>query len=411
MEAVGEYGGLDLSGLVTIEDASSGYTEFQDGDVVVAKITPCFENGKGALATGLQNGVALGTTELHVLRPRDDLDREYLFYVTISRAYRAAGEAAMYGASGQKRVSADFINDFPVPLPPPVEQRAIAAFLDAQTARIDSLIAKKRELIEKLKEKRTAIISRTVTLGLPPKAARAAGLDPHPRLKPSGVEWIGDLPERWEVKPIKAVAVVGNGSTPNRENADYWGGDYPWLNSSVVNEEEVLAPSECVTGLALKECHLPQIHPPAVLVGITGEGKTRGMATTLRIEATINQHLAYIKPLPGRYDIGYLRRVLDRAYQYLRSESDGGGSTKGAITCDQLANLKIPCPSPRDQSAITDYLGNETLAIDQMRARVEEAIQRLQEYRAALITAAVTGKIDVRSAVTNADAAVPEAVA
>ena len=87
-----------------------------------------------------------------------------------------------------------------LPLPPLDEQRAIAAFLDQETERIDSLIAKKRLLIERLQEYRTALITRTVTRGLPPEAARAAGLDPSPRLKPSGVEWLGDVPEHWDVK-------------------------------------------------------------------------------------------------------------------------------------------------------------------------------------------------------------------
>ena len=91
------------------------------------------------------------------------------------------------------------IGTLPIPLPGDDEQRAIADFLDRETAKIDTLVAKKRTLIERLKEKRTALISRTVTRGLPPDAARAAGLDPHPKLKPSGIDWLGDVPEHWEV--------------------------------------------------------------------------------------------------------------------------------------------------------------------------------------------------------------------
>ena len=96
----------------------------------------------------------------------------------------------------------------PLPLPPLDEQRAIAAHLDRETERIDALVAKKRLLIERLEEYRTALITRTVTRGLPPEAARAAGLDPSPRLKPSGVEWLGEVPEHWEVKAIKSADAV-----------------------------------------------------------------------------------------------------------------------------------------------------------------------------------------------------------
>ena len=98
------------------------------------------------------------------------------------------------------RTNCDFVGDALLPLPPLDEQRAIAAFLDRETERIDALVAKKRLLIERLEEYRTALITRTVTRGLPPEAARAAGHDPSPRLRPSGVEWLGEVPEHWEVK-------------------------------------------------------------------------------------------------------------------------------------------------------------------------------------------------------------------
>ena len=217
--------------------------------------------------------------------------------------------------------------------------------------------------------------------------------------KPSGLDWLGDIPEHWDIKPVKFVARIGNGSTPSRDNPNYWEeGDYPWLNSSVVNQETITEAEEFVTTIALRECHLPRIAPPAVLIGITGQGRTRGMASMLLFEATINQHVAYLKPHPSRAEVGFLRRVFDMVYLFLRSESDGGGSTKGAITCEQIANLKIPIPPLPEQAAIAAYLDLETAKLDALVGKVEEAVERLQEYRTALITAAVTGKIDVRTA-------------
>lgn len=114
MEAVGEYGGLRLEQTQALGDVANGYTYFRDGDVVVAKITPCFENGKGSIADGLENGIGFGTTELHVLRPSSFMDRNYLFYLTISHAFRKIGASYMYGAGGQKRVPDTFIRDSPV---------------------------------------------------------------------------------------------------------------------------------------------------------------------------------------------------------------------------------------------------------------------------------------------------------
>jgi len=300
-------------------------------------------------------------------------------------------------AHGTRKLETGTITRFPFPLPPVAAQNEIADFLDREVHKIDSLLAKKRTLVERLKEKRTALISRTVTRGLPPDAARAAGLDPHPKLKPSGIDWLGDVPEHWAAKPVKFFARIGNGSTPNRENPAYWeDGSYPWLNSSVVNRETVTFAEDFVTSAALAECHLPRIRPPAVLVGITGQGRTRGMATTLLMEATINQHVIFVKPNPSVAEVSFVRRVFDTAYSYLRDESDGGGSTKGAITCEQIGALRIPLPPLPEQVAIYTYLDAETAKLDALAAKVESVIERLQEYRTALITAAVTGKIDVR---------------
>ncbi|MDA8349360.1 MAG: DUF262 domain-containing protein [Pseudomonadota bacterium] len=163
MEAVGEYGSLALEQTRAITDIGSGYTEFDDGDIVVAKITPCFENGKGALAEGLTNGAAFGTTELHILRAAATLERRFLFYFTISRLFRSAGEGEMYGAGGQKRVPTEFCENVRVPLPPMDYQRAIADFLDRETGKIDALIAKVETAIERLQEYRTALITAAVT--------------------------------------------------------------------------------------------------------------------------------------------------------------------------------------------------------------------------------------------------------
>ena len=163
MEAVGEYGGLNLSQTRYVFEVNSGYTEFKDGDVVVAKITPCFENGKGALATGLLNGIGFGTTELHVLRPFENLDVRFLFYFSISQVFRNMGEGEMYGAGGQKRVPPEFCKDIQIPLPPVEEQRAIATFLDRAIAKIDTLMTKIETAIERLQEYRSALITAAVT--------------------------------------------------------------------------------------------------------------------------------------------------------------------------------------------------------------------------------------------------------
>jgi len=385
MDAVGERGGLRLEEERPVDEVYNGYTYFRDGDVVIAKITPCFENGKGAIAEGLTNGVGFGTTELHVVRPCQQLDDRFLFYVTIAHDFRSFGEAEMLGAGGQKRVPERFLKDWRPPLPPLETQKRIAAFLDEKTARIDALIAKKQALLERLAEKRQAIITQAVTKGLNPAAP----------MKDSGIDWLGEIPAHWAVCPIKHVGRIGNGSTPSREDPNYWSDTgFPWLNSSVVNQEEVNEAEHFVTELALQECHLPIIEPPAVLVGITGQGKTRGMAAPLKFRATINQHLAFIRPETSKISAEFLLHCLQMAYPLLRFESEGAGSTKGAITCEQLGCFPIPLPAIQEQLEIVELLNVRYRRISALIEKTDCSIERLTEYRSALITAAVTGQIE-----------------
>jgi len=192
MAAIGEHGGIQLDQVKALDEIGDGYTYFADGDVVVAKITPCFENGKGAFAEGLKNRIAFGTTELHVIRPAKEIDGRFLFYLSISELFRKLGEGAMYGAGGQKRVPDQFIKDFQALVPPLDQQQKIAAFLDRKTAEIDTLIAKKRRLLDRLAEKRTALITRAVT----------KGLDPDAPMKDSGIEWLGEIPAHWDVRTV-----------------------------------------------------------------------------------------------------------------------------------------------------------------------------------------------------------------
>lgn len=331
-----------------------------------------------------------GSTSFHyvMLRPVKHVWPPYFAHLLKSPTYiQALRRTTDLIRDGQELRFSNFAQ-VDLPVVPLDEQKAIAVFLDRETAKIDALIAEQERLIALLAEKRQATISHAVTKGLDPKAP----------MKDSGVAWLGEVPAHWAVRPLKHVGRIGNGSTPNRDNPDYWAEEgFPWLNSSVVNQKEVTEAEQFVTEKALEECHLPIVEPPAVLVGITGQGKTRGMATRLSLVATVNQHLAYIKPDERQLSISFLLRSLEAAYDHLRTESEGAGSTKGAITCDQLGRLRIPAPSIDEQEAIATFLNRESGRLDGLAANAEQAIALLKERRSALIAAAVTGQIDVRN--------------
>jgi len=395
MEAVGEYGGIFLGQTRTISDVGSGYTEFDEGDVVVAKITPCFENGKGALAAGLFNGVAFGTTELHVLRVSSDLDRRFLFYFTISRPFRQTGEGEMYGAGGQKRVPPEFCENFPFPLPSTDEQTAIADFLDRETGKIDTLVAKKQTLIERLKEKRTALISRTVTRGLPPDEARKAGLDPHPRLKPSGIDWLGDVPEGWEVLPFTKYIVDMSdyrGKTPEKTQDGIFLVTAKNVRMGFIDytsSQEYVAASEYDD---IMRRGLPKTGD----ILFTTEAPLGNVALVDREDIALAQRIIRFRMNSMYFCSNFALYAMMSNYFQTQLQRLSTGSTAEGLKASKLHILRIIAAPISEQTAIADFLGRETAKIDRLIAKIETAIERLREYRTALITAAVTGKIDVR---------------
>jgi type I restriction enzyme S subunit len=275
-------------------------------------------------------------------------------------------------ASAQPMITAGRVGSLGVEVPPLQEQRAIADYLDRETARIDTLIEEQQRLIEMLRERR-----RSVALHMIPSLPRLG----------SGADKLG------------RTARIGNGSTPRRENMAYWdGGNVPWLNSSVVNEPRVGSAAQFVTEAALAECHLPLVSPGSVLVGLTGQGKTRGMATILDIEATVNQHVAYVAPDRSRWWPEYLLWAFTAAYNDLRRLSEENGSTKGGLTCEALKQLRMTVPPLEEQRHIAMRLDEQTAKIDTLITETQRFIELARERRAALITAAVTGQIDVREA-------------
>lgn len=293
---------------------------------------------------------------------------------------------ALSSSNTQNNLNAEKVRNIPIMVPTLFEQQAITDYLDHETARLDSLIAAKERLLELLAEKRRAVIMYAVI----------RGLNPNVSLRDSGVEWLGEIPGHWETVKIKYIAQVGNGSTPFRDNLTYWkNGKFPWLTSTVVNTDIVGEPTDFVTEVALKECHLPIVQPNSVLVAITGEGKTRGKASILRYQATINQHLAFISLNIEMMIPEYLQVFLSSSYEILRMISDGSGSTKGALTCEQLNEYSVLLPPLAEQQQVVEYINERTTRIDRLYSMAEKTLNLLHERRTSLIAAAVSGQIRV----------------
>ncbi len=391
MECIGEDGSLLLDRTRTVEQVRQGYTNFQDNDVIVAKITPCFENGKGALCEGLLNGIGFGTTELHVLRANRESQPKYIYYLTKSHSFTEIGAAMMYGSAGQKRVPEEFVKNFPVATPPLTEQCAIAAFLDRETSKINTLISKKEHLIELLQEKRAALISQAVT----------KGLDANVAMKDSGIEWLGEIPAHWEVKRLKFIVSEPLQYGAN-ESAEFDDPDWPrFIRITDIDETGALRddtfkslPEAIAEPYLLREGDLLFARSGAT-VGKTfmyrtswGRACYAGYLIRARIDcrSALPEHVSYFTASASYWN--WLTSVFSQ-------------STIQNVNAEKYSNLFLAIPAIDEQNAIVSYLDRETAKIDELISRIREAIEKLREYSAALVSAAVTGKIDVRENVTG----------
>ena len=300
------------------------------------------------------------------------------------------------------------VGDVVLPLPPIDEQRAIGAFLDRETERIDSLAEKMRLLIERLGEYRTALITRTVTRGLPPEAARLAGVDPSPRLKTSGVVWLGKVPEHWEVKRLEHVAFYRTSSIDKKTEEDE-------LPVRLCNYTDVyygdrirVSEGEFMNATASTS----EVQRFRLLVGdilVTKDSEDwRDIAVPAIVDETADDfvcgyHLGIIRSGPGIHPL-FLYRTLQSVAVNRQLQVSASGVTRYGLPNAAVGDVVLPLPPIDEQRAIGAFLDRETERIDSLAAKMRLLIERISEYRTALITAAVTGKIDVRASAESPEA-------
>jgi len=337
----------------------------------------------------------LCSTELLVIES-ENFDRRALLYWLLADGFIKLVDSSTYG-SKMPRANWDFIGNCLLPVPPLPEQTAIADFLDRETGRIDTLVAKKRRLIALLGEKRTALISRTVTRGLPADAACEFGLEPHTRFKDSGIEWLGEVPEGWEVTPLFRIAeTIQTGPFGSQlHSSDYVEGGIPLINPAHINASKVvpdeLSSVDDATAIRLSR---HRFRFGDIVMGRRGE-----IGRCAVIGSTEVGWLCGTGSLVVRLrnsSAAYFASIISGAGFSSLLELNAVGTTMLNLNPTIVGRMLVPVPPRPEQTAIATYLDREIATIDQLVTKVEAAIVRLLEYRTALITAAVTGKIDVR---------------
>lgn len=354
---------------------------FRAGDVLFGKLRPYLAK----VWEARQDGDC--TSELVVLRPREEVSPSFLHYQLLAPPFIDAVDAQTYGAK-MPRVSPQQLGDMYVAVPSQEEQKSIAQFLNIQTSRIDRLIDKKERLIELLEERRTALITKAVT----------KGLDPDAPMKDSGVEWLGAIPEHWNMTRYRnLITEVTSGS---RDWANYYSEDGELFirvgNLSKTSPKIDVNNAKRVNPPCNSEAERSRIQPGDVLFSITADIGAVGVATSSLGEAYVNQHVALTRPNEAVVLPRWVAYWFLSAAGYSELQRPVYGGTKDGLSFHDLKELQIAVPPQDVQRDIVAILDEEIGKLDRGRHLIEAAVSRLREYRSALITAAVTGKIDVR---------------
>lgn len=386
MERVRTDGRIDGE-LLSASAVWNGFSYFRRSDVLVAKITPCFENGKGACLNTLPTEVGFGSTEFHVLRAGHDISPRFLHLLTTLPDFRQSGADEMTGAAGQQRVPQAFVENYSLPLPPLAEQAAIVRYLDDIDGRIRRSIRAKERLIGLLEEQRQAVIHRAVT----------RGLDPDVQLKPSGVEWLDDVPAHWVVAPVKRHYSIQLGKMLRNRPTGLTDVEVPYLKAQNVQWFSVRTTNAPTMWASPHEVEQFGIRAGDLLVCEGGEGGRCGLVKEVEPGYIIQNALHRVRP-SGNCTNDYLHYVMVSIAKTGWFDAINNKATIAHFTAEKFGSLPIPVPPLPEQIAIVKYLDKATADVDAAIVRARRHVELLREYRTRLIADVVTGKLDVREA-------------
>ncbi len=362
--------------------------KINEGDILLSHINSLSMVGNIALKRDtsiLYHGMNL----LRLMPNKDKFDPKYLFWILKSKYFRNSVESIAKPAINQASVSIDSLKNISLLIPTKIEQQDIANFLDHETSKIDHLIEKQQQLIELLKEKPQAVISHAVT----------KGLNPNVPMKDSGVEWLGEVPQNWTATKIGFHALkIGSGKTPKGGAEIYQDEGVLFIRSqNVYNDGLRVDNSESVyiSEAIYDEMFTSKIYSGDILLNITGGSIGRSSLVPDKFpEANVNQHVCIIRV--RKYLQEFLALVIqsDLIQAQLRSIQTGGN--REGLNFEQISKFWFVLPPKDEQEQIILFIKNKLNEFGKLEARANKAIQLMQERRTALISAAVTGKIDVR---------------
>ncbi|HBR3806463.1 TPA: restriction endonuclease subunit S [Klebsiella pneumoniae] len=309
------------------------------------------------------------------------IKNQYLYYWL--QAYRT-DIIRLSSGGGQPNINQEKVSSLKVSAPVLNDQTLIVAFLDHETAKIDNLIEKQQQLIELLKEKRQAVISHAVT----------KGLNPDVPMKDSGVEWLGEVPEHWEVSKFGYISLVVRGGSPRPAgDPTLFNGDYsPWVTVADITKDNEIYLDSTDTFLTKKGSEQCRVFKAGTLL-LSNSGATLGVPKILSIDANANDGVVGFELLNIDHEYAYF--YLSTLTTNLR-ESIKQGSGQPNLNTDIVKSIAIPIPPENEIQRIVSFIKETIKLYSSIESGAMEQVKLLQERRTALISAAVTGKIDVR---------------
>ena len=366
-----------------LREVRNGYTPFQEGDVLFAKITPCMENGKGAHAVDLVNKVGFGTTEFHVLRTKLFTDARFIYHWLQSEELRLRAKAMMTGSAGQQRVPTEFFEHFKVPFLPLVEQHRIAEILDT----LDIQIQETERLIDKLKQQKIGILHGLLTRGIDEYGELR---DPvaHPEQFKDSV--LGRIPREWEIDELSSVC---NRITDGCHQSVITSQDgVPFLFVSCIRDGQIRWDQAAnVTKDVYRQISKGR-EPRVGLILYTVVG-SYGHAALVEDERlfSFQRHIAYILPnvarVIPRFLVGWLNSYMCRSY----ADTVALGNAQKTVTLGQLVHFPVPSPTLTEQHRIAIALQDH----DTLTHTEETHLSKLKQIKKGLMHDLLTGRVRV----------------
>lgn len=356
-------------------------TEVFPGDVLICRLADPV--GRACLAPDL--GCRMITSvDVCILKTAPHLDPRYVVYALSNKGYLQWLSSICRGGT-RDRISRSMLSSISIQIPPSEEQYSISMYLEQELAKIDALIEKKERLIELLQEKRTGFITQAVT----------KGLDPTVPMKDSGIEWLGEIPRHWNVVSLKRrTKKIQTGTTPPTGETKYYEeGVIPWYGPGSFTEGLPLKePVKYVTDGAIKDGVARIFEADSSLIVTIG---TIGKVALMERPGSFNQQITGVMFDPHQVSPRYGAYQLKNLEQTIHGIAPN--TTLPIIDQEVVGYLPLIIPPLLDQERIAAFLDRETAKIDSLKAKIQDAIDRLREFRSALISAAVTGRIDIHS--------------